>query len=81
MVGGTGSLWRDLKLNSDPFTRGKINTGEACTFLKPSGGVYVEISHESPFCATWSCPEDYKVICALGFWVLGVLGSSIVAGL
>jgi hypothetical protein len=56
-------------LNSDPFTRGKINTGEACTFLKPSGGVCIEISHESPFCATRSCPEDCKVMCAP--WVLG----------
>jgi hypothetical protein len=37
-------------LNSDPFTRGKINTGGACTFLKPSGGVCIEISHENSFC-------------------------------
>ena len=37
-------------LTVTPFTRGKISTGKACTFLKPSGGICIEMSHESPSC-------------------------------
>lgn len=45
-----GWLWRDLMLKSDLFTRGRISACVACAFLKPSGRVCVEISHESPSC-------------------------------
>ena len=46
----------------DLFTRGKISTGRACTFLKPSGR-YNEMSHESPF---WPAlffrdPKDWRL--------------------